>query len=249
MQHKLLASLLASSSLLSFAACGGDDGNVTPEYDADFASADDAHLMRALGAGIGMDAKLAHFTVAGYASFPIDDDTGLSCPTFARSGDQVTVTGGCTMDDGTRIEGRIIYSNVAPIFPSNDYDPSKPTSITFEDYSMEDDDGLFAYDGTLRIEPSGATSANLTVTMLDITVRSKLEVTCADGECTVDDDSWIDVDDLGGARVEGTWPFDATMWGGAVTLRGAQVLEMDTADATGDCLPYSLDGVEKMICR
>jgi len=247
MKQHLLASLAATSTLLTFGACGGsDEREPHPDppstFDATFSTADEAHVARAITAAIGVDGVLAQLTVAGYAAFPSDDPA--ACPHFARSGDETTVTGGCTMDDGSRVEGTIVFENVQPIFGTGSYDPSKPTVIRFDDYSTTDEGGTYAYDGTLRIEPSGAQMLDLVTTLGDLTAYVHTTLTCVDqGECTASDDSWIDVDGIGAATLSGTWHFDVAAPSGSVILTGAEELVVDLDNATEQCIPYSIDGV------
>jgi hypothetical protein len=248
MNRTLFASLLASTSLFTFAACGGDGGSSTPsEYDADFKNAEDNNLARAILAGLGVDSMLAVATVTGYAAFG-DAPTGVSCPSFARNGDEVTVTGGCTMDDGTKLEGSLVFSNVKPIFGGGDFDPSKPSTMSFDGFEIQDEGGTFTYDGTITIEPSGKQIVDLTASFDGITAHSKLERTCtAEGACTTAAGAWIDVDGVGAAGVEGTWTLAGQTHAGSMTLRGAQVLDVDLGAATSndDCIPYAIDGVDQ----
>jgi hypothetical protein len=246
MQHKLLASLLASSSLLSFAACGGGGGSVTPEYDANFSSADENHRGRAIMAALGFDAMIAELTVSGYAAFP--EDSEASCPTIAKNGDETTVTGGCTMDDGTSVEGTIVFSNVPALFGGG-YDPAKPTSIRFQRYAMSSlpgpDEETYYYDGTIVREPSGKSTIDLTAIIGGIEAQTELELQCDDDLCTAAEGSWVRVRDLGTAGIEGSWSLDAQSPSGNLILEGKQMLDVDFASSTQQCLAYSIDGAEQ----
>jgi hypothetical protein len=241
MNTRLLSSLLASSSLLTFAACGGGGGggNVNPEYDANFSAA--SEIMAALG----FDAMIAELTVSGYAAFP--EDAESSCPTITKNGDETTVTGGCTMDDGTSVEGTIVFSNVPALF-GGDYDPTKPTSMRFERYAMSSlpgpDEDTYYYDGTLVRDPDGKHTINLTAIIGGIEAQTELELDC-DELCTATEGSWVRVRDLGTAGIEGSWSLSAQSPSGNLILDGAQMLVADFTDATQQCIPYSIDGVEQ----
>jgi hypothetical protein len=247
MNARLLSSLLASSTLLTFAACGGgsDDPSGNPEYDADFSAASENHRGRAIMAAMGFDAMIAQLTVSGYAAFP--DDTTASCPTITKNGDETTVTGGCTMDDGTSVEGTIVFSNVPSLF-GRDHDPSKPTEMRFERFALVSPPGpeadSYSYDGTIVREPSGKLTIDLTATIGGIQAQTELELQC-DELCAPTEGSWVRVQDLGTAGIEGSWSLSAQVPAGNLILDGEQMLVAEIADATQQCIPYSIDGVDQ----
>jgi hypothetical protein len=241
MKHTSFAFLsLLSSSLL--AACGDDPPNPPNGSGARFADATEEQLGRAFMAGTGADATIAELIAGGYAAFPIDGS--VSCPTITRDGDQTTVTGGCDLDDGGRIEGTVVFSNVRPLFGEGEYDPELPTVITFTDYSSEDADGVWTFDGTVRREPGNQLSVDLRAGLDVGDAHSDLELDCESAvmECTALDGSRIEITGLGAADVSGTWKLDQQDPRGSLILTGADVLELDFERATETCIPYSIDG-------
>lgn len=240
MKHLLLASsLLLPTTLL--AACS-DDGGGDPTYDARFASADEATRARALAAAGGADYAVAYFVGSAYAGF----DEATACPRVERSGSTTTVTGGCTNDDGTRYEGRIVLDNVAGFFSEDDsVDPTRSQQLDFEDFSIIDADGELLIDGSVEVRPAAEQRvvADLYAAFEGEGVHSHLDLTFTEsGMSTLAAGSWIEVDGLGGARASGTFNMSTDTPAGALTLAGADTLVADFDAVEGSCVPLTIDG-------
>lgn len=240
MKHLLLASsLLLPTTLL--AACG-DDGGAEPAYDARFASADEATRARAIGAAGGFDYAIAYLVGSSFAGAAAPE----ACPGVEVSGDTTTVTGGCTNDDGTRYEGRIVLENVAGFFSDGtDIDPTRSQLLDFEGFSIVDADGEWELDGSIELRPAAEQRVitDLYLAFDGEGVHSHLELAFEEsGMSTLAAGSWIEVDGLGGARASGTFNMSEDAPEGALTLAGADTLVADFGAASNSCVPLTIDG-------
>lgn len=247
MTRTLLASLLLSSSLLG--ACGDDGGPA--EYDARFSGADDQHVVRAIIAGAGVDTFVIVLSAGAYAAMAEDPEGAASCPSIEVDGDRVIARGGCTMDDGGRVDGTMTLENVAPLFSGETFakDPSQPAIVTMDGYRVTDAEGdAWSLDGTLRAEGDERLTLELESEIDGILARiSATYVEADDGGTTVEAGAWVDVDGVGAAELSGTWTLDEPPTG-SLTLRGAETLVVDFARATDDCVRFAVDGDDREIC-
>jgi len=175
-----------------------------------------------------------------------------SCPTVATDGQDTTATGGCTTEDGDRWEGTIEIHNLPGFFEENPaYDESQPSKITFDVEVTAPDGEVTRLDGTVETTVGAApgVSSDFTVDNAGIVTTSRLDLACTeDGPCTASADSEIDVSDLGGAAVEGTWTLGDPATG-SVTLRGADVLVFDIASRDDNgCVAYSIGSESGTVC-
>lgn len=231
-----IAALLASTSLL--AACGDD-----PDYDATFSGADDAHLMRAVQVGLGTDGFLAMFLGAAYGSLA-DAEDPPACPSVEIDGDATVIVGGCTLDDGTRIDGELRLENVPPLFIEDpSYDESKPTVLTFDAFSTTEPSGeVWYFDGTVRLEnDSEKIVLDLETELSGIAAHADMTLIC-EGSCAPADGASIFVDGIGLAEVSGEWTLEGETSSGTLTLSGKEVFEIDLAQPSNECISYSIDG-------
>ena len=139
----------ALSTSLFAAACGGDDHST-----AKFTGADDAHLDRALSAIAGGDLGSV-FIVGAFVA----GTTQPGCPAFAYADNVTTVTGGgCLNEDGVKLEGKFVITNMQGIFQEvPEYDPTKPSVVEAQDWKATAPDGTYdAIDGKVTMTTSGA---------------------------------------------------------------------------------------------
>jgi len=232
-----LTSLGLSFALLSTATLAGCSGI---DHDARFADASLAQLGRAYTAASGADLNSAVQRSLAFvgASGP------MACPKVVTEGQETTITGGCTTEGGERMEGSIEIHN-APQTPA--YDPSQPSSFEL-DFRIVQQSAAIRLDGHVELAET-ALSGDLRLDAGGIVSTSRLELACkADGPCTASPGSEIEIADLGGASVEGTWYTDDPP-SGSVTVRGADVLVIDVGarDADG-CVPYTIGDQRGSIC-
>ncbi|MBK9035683.1 MAG: hypothetical protein IPL61_31275 [Myxococcales bacterium] len=242
----LLAALSAS---LVLGACTDE----TDHTSAKFSSADAAHLERALDVAAASD--LGQLYVVG-AFIAGANEPG--CPSFVTTGNVTTVTGGCTNDDGTRLEGRIIATNVQGIFTTNpSYDPSKPSTVEAEAWTATDPGApAESIDGKVTLTNVGGVADNGEVfdgaadaALGGIAAHSEIAFTCdATHLCTHSEDSWVDIDGVGAATLAGTWRLGEPRTG-TITATGAETLVLDIGASTDECRMYRIDGgATQMVC-
>lgn len=232
-----LTSLSLSSSLLSIAALAGCSGI---DHDARFADGSLAQLERAYAAASGDELRSAVQTALNFAGA----SGPLACPQVATVGQDTTITGGCTTEVGERMEGSIKVHNM-PETPA--YDPSQPSLFTF-DFRTTRPGKATELDGHIELAKTSL-SGDLRFDDGGIVSTSRLELTCkVDGPCTASPGSEIEISDLGGAGVEGTW-HTGDQPSGRVTVRGADVLVIDVGarDADG-CVPYAIGDKRGSFC-
>lgn len=215
---------------------------------ATFANADTAHLMRAVGAAGGIDAAMAQLMASIYAGAEVDP-TG--CPAITREGSVTHVSGGCTMTDGTVLSGSISLDNVQALFGDAPYDATRPSILVFADWRGDDGEAS-GWDGQLRLEPDGRRIASMKTLQNGLHAEISMTLTCgADPSalCTAADGSSIRIEGLGTASVSGAWAF-ANPPSGSIRLGGADVLTVDVAGSTRNCMSYEINGTPKTpICQ
>lgn len=223
-----------SLGLLATAALGG-----CTDHRAHFTDATPTQLERAYSASSGADLVQATFL----AFFSSGDNT--SCPTVVTKDQDTTVSGGCTMGDGTRVDGSIAIHNLSGLIGKN---PAQPTSIRFDHYVMSMEHKTSALDGSVEFDKSGI-SGDLTIDAEGISSTSHLTLACdVDRACTASSGSEIEISDLGSAGVEGTWSLTDPP-SGRVTVRGADVLTLDlTRSDEKGCVPYTIASKSGTVC-
>ena len=244
MTHRFFITL--STSLLSLTALAGCPGSET-EYDAKFAEATDAQLQRSFAASAGGDlesALLIGILFSGGASEP------GACPTVTTDGQDTTVTGGCTTEDGDRWDGSIEIHNLPGFFVENPaYDPEAPSSVVFDLHIIPFGGGdEVDLSGSVEVA-EGSASSDFTVDAEGIETTSRLTLECEDeGPCTAASGSEIIVEGLGGAAVEGTWSLGEEA-SGEVRVKGADTLVFDMAsrDENG-CVDYAIGDRTGQVC-
>ena len=243
----LIAALSAS---LLVAACSDETDRTT----AKFSTADAAHLERALGV-IGANDVGSLLIVGMFVAG--SDEPG--CPSITTTGNVTTVAGGCNAEDGTRLEGQIVVTNVQGIFTSNpSYDPSKPSTVEAKDWTAIDVGapaqsitGKVTMTNTGGVADNGGTLTGTVDADVDgIFAHSDITYTCdATDHCTHGGGSWVDIDGVGMAELSGTWGFDEPR-SGAITATGAETLVLDMAASTDDCRVFRIGGgANQMVCE
>lgn len=235
-RSNLLSYSIFPTLLLSFAACGGDDGGDP----AHFAGATELQRQRAVIAGSGVDAAFAFLV----GSFSISPDPEATCPTVVRSGAKTTATFDCTDDSGTRIDGRIIATNVASIFEGGPAaDPDSDAILVFEGFRQHGPTAAedLAFDGSVTIRPDQELVVALEAELRGITVVTDATY-ASDGTLTsAREGSSIDVAGVGRATIGGAW-MTGDDSAGALELAGADVLRAAFSAKANGCVPLTIDG-------
>lgn len=238
----LFLAAIVSTSLFA-AACSDDD-----EATATFSTLDAAHLDRALDLTAGTD--LASLYVTGLFVSGANDPT--ACPAFVTAGNVTTVTGGCTNDDGARLEGRIVITNMPALFGENpSYDPTQPSVVEAFDWTASGGDSSGGIDGkvTLTASESGSVLAGEAEATVDgIAAHSAYTMTCDETDLCTLSNAWFDADGVGRANLSGTFRFDEPATG-AITAAGAETLVLDVAAGTADCRTFRIgDAAPREVC-
>ena len=243
---------LATLSLSLFAACGDADVDAPIRQTAIYSGVDDAHLQRTLDVLSARD--VGTLLINGMAA---SGDSRTTCPMIATSGPTTTVTGNdCVSEGGARFAGRLVLTNVEPLFGSNPaYDPTKPSTIIAEDFTVTEGTAVDRLNGTLTLSADDGDGGRTFDAVLDATVdgiaaHSDLTYDCdATDLCTVIAGSWVDIDIVGAATVEGTFRRDEPPTG-AITAIGAETLVLDVAASTDRCHRFRIDGgAARELCR
>lgn len=238
--------LLGCSWLVALAACGSDGGSTDVQPTLRFADRTDAELVRLIDAAGGTDLFRATGMIDQFGdTFEVEP-----CPTITIAGSVATVTGGCARNDGTRLEGSGAVDN--PIgWDQLDYRFQDDTLYTFTQFGLGDGQTTQTFDGWLRRTDGLATwDADLTASLLGVTVRSDLYIHCTNPQqpsCAFTN-SGIELVGVGGARVSGTVATSTTGGGQRIdlTLQGADRL---TIHSTGTCLGWQIEGTTRgMTC-
>lgn len=239
----------ALSTSLFAAACGGDDHST-----AKFTGADAAHLDRALAAAAGSDLGSVYVVGAFVAG-----TTQPGCPAFAYADNVTTVTGGgCVNEDGVKLEGKFVITNMQGFFsPTPAYDPTKPSIVEAQDWKATAPDGTYdAIDGKVtmnltggQVDNGGVISGAVEARVDGIDTHTDAGWSCdATDLCTYAEDSWIDVDGIGAATLSGQFRFDDPRTG-SIVATGAETLTIDVAASTDECRAYRIgNGALQMRC-
>ena len=234
--------LLGCSWLVALAACGGEGGSTDVQPTLRFADRTDAELVRLIDAAGGTDLFRATGMIDQFGdTFEVEP-----CPTITIAGSVATVTGGCARADGTRLEGSGAVDN--PIgWDQLDYRFQDDTLYTFTQFGLGDGQATQTFDGWLRRTDGLATwDADLTASLLGVTVRSDLYIHCTDPQrpsCAFTNIG-LELVGVGGARVSGTVTASTTGGGQQIdlTLQGADRL---TVRSTGTCLGWQIEGTTR----
>jgi hypothetical protein len=236
-----LACSFATASLIHLVACGGTDAPASS--DASFASASQVQKERMIIAASGVEGTLAYF--AATAAMSTGPDT--TCPRVERTGSDVTVTGGCTDDSGTRLTGSFTGKNVPSLFGGGN-DPTRPVELAFDGWStrLTDDSSAanddWAFDGTLTMHPDRRMVADLAVTLGGMQTRTRATWRPSGELTTADAGSTVELTGFGSAELAGSWRVSNDAPAGAIELHAADVLRVDLAATVDGCAPMTVDG-------
>jgi hypothetical protein len=219
------------------AACGGNGGgttNVKPTMRiADRADTEIALLLNAAG---GADMFAAESQVLSLSPPRTDP-----CPSAMVAASTVTITGGCTTQDGMTIAGNVVVQNPTS-WDSIPYDYSKPTVYSFEQMSFTQASYAVTYDGYVR--QSGAVyDADITATSsITPVVREDLYYSCNVGtqSCSL---SGSGLELAGqGVLASGSASVQGQQSAASYTLRGLDTLH---ATITSGCVAWKIDGTDR----
>lgn len=112
------------------------------------------------------------------------------------------------------------------------------TRVTFEGYRDADR----TIDGVVEVIGRASLTADLDVTIGDVTIATSLALFCtAQDLCRVTDDSSVSIADLGDAAILGAWRQEPRA--GYLTLVGAESVTFDfNGPVASGCIPYTVDG-------
>jgi hypothetical protein len=199
---------------------------------AQLATAPALTRQRFLDAALGTDASDVFTTVVALGLAPPE------CPTTDRRGRTFYSTPDCTDDAGVHWSGRLV---------AHSWDDDRPMQISLERWSADapgtKDDR--AYDGTLTVHRTGQIDANLVVWRGGLVTRTFASYSLAwDDMVTVDQGSWVLMQDHGLAQIGGAWSLTRNgRPAGALFLDGADEMMVDFDEAGNtDCAPIYVDG-------
>lgn len=228
---------------VALTACGGGLGGST---DVDptlrFADRTDVEISRLVSAASGSEGFQAQAQV-GQFDDPFGDRTD-PCPVVVEdaAARTVTITGGCTTQDGTAIEGAVEIDN--PLgWGELDYDFNRSSIYTFDAFALVTAGSRFGYDGVLQIAPSYTElDMDLAVDSFGVVVRSDLHMECSQQRCAIGN-SGLELAGAGGALVSGSIAIGAGQSAtGSFTLRGADTVTVSIAN---NCVGWQLDGSDR----
>lgn len=221
------------------AACGGGGStDVTPTLV--FADRSDTELAALINAAGGAQMFSAQAQVDQFAG------STDPCPAVSVAGNTVTLTGGCTTQDGVMIAGTATVTN-SPSWDQITYNYAAATRYELAGLTVTQSGFTQSYDG--RIDISGSFTvydADVTSTMLGVSIRSDIHYECDAGDKTCDlSGSGIELVGTGGALVSGGVDLDANAQ--HYTLRGADTL---TATVSQGCVAYQITGSDRVkVCN
>lgn len=243
-----LASTLLGSALLSAVALAGcaepAPGLPEPALPG-FADTSPAQLERVFSAAAGFDLDASVLL----AYLFLNRNAPTACPAVVTSGLDTTVTGGCTNDDGTRIEGTIAIHNLASGSTSPMKDPSQPSSIEIDFAVTPPASERTAFEGRVEISAPWDVRSDLTIDVDGVASMSRLALSCNPRySCTVLAGSEIEIPELGIASVEGSWQLLGPPKG-LVTVRSTDELVLHIASRNpNNCVPYTIGDKTGTVC-
>ena len=224
------------------AACGGSGGGSTDvKPTLVFADRSDAEIARLISAAGGTDMFSAQSRIDSFSA-----GNGDPCPAIAASGDTVTITGGCTTQDGIMITGSASAQNPTSFDQQVQYDFSKDTVYTFDQLALTQSGFTATYDGIVKIEGTFTTyDADLTVTQSpdNVSMRSDLYYHCDAGTkvCTLSG-SGLELAGAGGVLASGSVSLQNQTSTARYTLEGKDTL---TATITQGCVAWKIEGTDR----
>jgi hypothetical protein len=227
------------ASLLVLVGCGGGGStNVKPTLS--FKDRTDAELAELINAAGGTDMFMAQSEVDQFAG------STDPCPAVAASGNTITLTGGCTTQDGTTIAGTAVVTNPVA-WDQVMYNYSDDSDYELTGFALTTGSQTMTFDGRVTISSSFTVyDADLTSSVLGTAIRSDIHYECDQGSQTCDlSGSGIELVGVGGALVSGSVKVGQTA-SASYTLKGTDTLK---ATVTQGCVAYTIsDSTTAKVC-
>ncbi len=234
-------------SSIAIVGCGGGGPATDIEASLVFADRSDQEILRLINAAAGTDM----FSAEAQLNQLGDTSEADPCPSVTVEGRVATITGGCTTADGVGIEGSAVVTNPLGWDRIEDYDFGSPTvyeadalTISFGGTTSQVFDGIIRRTDSLTVY-----DADITVTQLDVAVRTDLYYRCTNPSspvCTAS--GGIELIGAGGAHVTGTITADLETGQQTLdfTLQGEDRL---VVSRSGSCIGWSIEGTDRgMTC-
>ena len=178
----------------ALAACGGGGGSTDIRPTLKFADRSDAELARLISAAGGTDMFGAEAQLSQFS------DSTDPCPAAAITGNQVTLTGGCTTTGGVQLGGAATIINPTG-WTGLEYNYAAETSYDLQALTLTQSGFTQSYDGVFHITNNFRTyDADLTVDQQAINVRSDIHYECDTSSCSLSG-SGIELVAVGGAKI------------------------------------------------
>jgi len=228
-------------SLGVLAACGGGGGgagstDVKPTMT--IANRTDTEISQLISAAGGAAMFSAESQVAIFSPPRTDP-----CPTTTISGNTVTITGGCTTQDGVTIAGSAIIENPQAWDPIQ-YNYNSPTIYSYTQLAITQSSFSTTYDGFMKVE--GATyDSDITTTSTVpgvATMRADLYYSCnlSNNTCSL---SGSGIEMAGdGVLASGSLALQGQTAVAKYTLRGTDTLD---ATITSGCVSWKIEGTTR----
>ncbi len=225
---------------VALAACGG--GHTTDiQPTLRIADRSDAEIARLIAAASGGEMFSAQSQV---------DALSLStdpCPAIAASGDVVTLSGGCTTQDGVAIGGSATITNPT-VWAQVTYREGTDTLYQLDQLSFTQHGVAQTYDGSVRITDGLATyEADITVDEQGEALRSDLLYRCDRTNQSCDlGGSGLELVGAGGVQLSGSVEV-GTATRASLTLHGVDTLAVTIAQG---CVSWQIDGTDRQqLCQ
>lgn len=224
---------LALAPLAFLVACGDDGGGESPPRQFNFDEAAESDIAMFIAIASGTHIEDAHRDIRRYAQPSNPPDP---CPAQAVAGSVVTLTGGCTTQNGITIAGTATLTN--PIsWTGVEYDGNQNEIYAFTDYvETTEIAGERRLDGQIVFgQNNNPADADLVTGIGEVDARTDLVIACGAAGC--DFSGTAEIVGVGMATVMGQRPTGSveTM----LNLRGADTLEVTLGfGAGGPCAEW-----------
>jgi len=221
------------------AACGGPGGSTDVEATLVFADRTDVEIARLVSAASGSEGFQAESQLFQFDD-PFEPDP---CPVVDEdlAGNTVTITGGCTMMDGTAIDGSAVLINPTG-WGDLEYRFNQDSQYEFDGFAIGTPAGTMSWDGVFVVGPSFTDlDMDLTTDSFGVAVRSDLYMDCNGTSCE-HGNSGLELVGVGGARVSGKISVANQTTSGSFTLRGADTLKVTIAN---NCVGWEIEGTDR----
>ena len=221
---------LACILVLVLVGCGGGGStNVKPTLT--FADRSDAELSQLISAAGGTDMFMAQSQVDQFAG------SNDPCPAVAVSGNTITLTGGCTSQDGVMVGGSAVLTNPVA-WDQITYNYAEPSEYQLDGMTFTQAGQTTSFDGRVTISSNFTVyDADITSAVLGTSIRSDIHYECDQGSQTCDlSGSGIELVGVGGALVGGSVKVGQSA-SASYTLRGVDTLK---ATVTQGCVAYTI---------